>query len=570
MKKALKLVYKQLPLLLFALVILFSAYTAHHFAYNINDSDAASELVLGNLLAEQNKIITTDWYYGSELRLFHSNLVYMPLFKIFHDWQFIRFISILIFQAMLLCSYFYLSRRMKLSLRAYFLSASLLLLPVSLHQGTYFLYQNYYTPTLVYGFLIVGLYLSFLQHSGQKRLGQGLRIAAVLVLSLASCLNGFRQFPSALLPLFLTALAVAVKESGGSAARLADMRRKTFAPLWLAAAICAVGAAGLYIHGHVLMSRYFSYDSMTGSTIALPTADNFRNLLVGYLRLFGFQESCALFSAEGLLSLGGVFAAAVMLAVGLAGLVSRKKSDSYAENFIGSLYPVAMLTITMIFLLVPGHEKYPSYYLPAFAWIFPFLGLFFDRQTFALKIMTAKQLLVTAACLCMLLNGVFYNLYYLNPDGKQVTYESSVPMAVDSTQRLSGVLNYLEENDCEVGYATFWNANIITEATDGKIPMIRIFRRYPLSAYTYYKELTSKLYFDLSFVEDKHIFLLLTWDEVYVFGDSELGIYAIPTYEDEYFRIYEFDFSTEVWDYLLAQAYAYHQDDIIGQLQAEK
>jgi len=73
-----------------------------------------------------------------------------------------------------------------------------------------------------------------------------------------------------------------------------------------------------------------------------------------------------------------------------------------------------------------------------------------------------------------------------------------------------------------------------------------------------------------SVVEDKNVFLLLSQNETGVFGSSELALYAIPTYSDEYFQIYEFDFSTEIWEYLLQEAEYYNQQSVLDQLLPQK
>ncbi len=164
------------------------------------------------------------------------------------------------------------------------------------------------------------------------------------------------------------------------------------------------------------------------------------------------------------------------------------------------------------------------------------------------------------------MNGVFVNLYFINPNAKLVSYTSSGNTEMDTLHRMDGVLQYLDENGCEVGYASFWYANLITELTNGRIPMIPITRQYPDAAYTYMDWLTAKPFREKSFIEDKNIFLLLSVDETFVFGDSGLAAVSIPTYRDEYFQIYEFDFSTEVWEYLLEQAALYRQRSVLEQL----
>ena len=536
-----------LPILLFITVLVFSAFTAWHYSGHILDSDASSELVLGKLLADQNKLITQDWIYSTELRVFAANLVYMPLFKLFDDWQAVRFISILIFQALMAGSYFYLSRRMKMSLHAFFLSASLMLLPLSVVYGRLGLFHNQYSPCFIYGFFIAGLYLSFLEHRGRKRLWQILRLAAMLSLAFISSLNGFRQLPSTMLPLFLTAFVTTLKEHRETSGTLADIPGQNWARTAWAGAVLVVGFAGLLIHTHVL-SQYYQFRNMNTYAVSLQTMDNIRNLFVGYLSLFGFQEGRRLFSAEGILALGSAFAAVVMLFVSLQDIVPRKKPANFPGSFMGAFYPIAMLSMTMIFLIAQGNDNYLQYYLPAFVWIFPYLGLQADRMPASVKRISAKQALIILASLCMLINGVYTNLYYLNPDDKQVVYDPGID--VNTLEHLQGAIDFIQDNELEVGYAYFWDANVVTEATDGSVTMIPIEYDTEYHVLVYHDILTNLRYREEEFVEDKSVFVLATIAHSYYFGDTELAQYSILAYEDEYYRIYIFDFSTDVWEHL--------------------
>lgn len=560
--KTLKRSVKFLPLALFIIIALASCFTAYHFTFHITDSDAASELVLGKILADENIIITTDWFYSSEIRFFNTNLVYMPLFKIIDDWQTLRFVSSLIFQALLVGSYFYLSRRMKLSANAFFLSASLMLLPLSDIYGRFALYQNFYVPCFIYGFMIAGLYLSFWQHGGQKRHWQALRLAAMLALALMSCLNGFRQLPSTMLPLLLTALFVKLRDrsapEGSSAFR--------WKHVWLAGLICAAGLAGLLIHT-LLLPRYGGAESFQTPVMALISADNIRGLLTDYLTLFGYREGGRLFSLGGLIALGGAAAAVLMLVFSLATLFKREKPGTAA--FAATMYPVSMILTTVIFVLISGYENYARYYMQAFIWIYPFLGVMLDWRGVTPRTITLKQALIALTCLLMAVSGVNMHLYYHNAGDQTASTLSGVSTDIHEADRLRPVVDFLEEDGYEVGYATHWNANIITEMTDGRIPMITIIRVYPEFFYTYRDWMTNKQNRELSFVEDKYVFLLLTRDEADIFSGSELAAFAIPVYTDENFTVFTFDFSTEVWDYLLEEAKAMNQTSVLAQLLPE-
>ena len=562
---------RYLPVALFIGAALFSCWTAYYFAGNITDADVSSEMVLGKFLADQNKIFSTDWFYSTEIRMFNANLVYMPLFKIFDSWLLVRFFSSILLQAMIVGSYYYFSRRIQMRKNAFFLSAALMLLPISIHYGRYILYQYYYAPTFIYSFLIAGLFLSFVRRQGQNRLGQALRLAGMAALAFLSCLNGMRQFPATMLPLFLTVLIVTVKSRRGSPLNLREIPKVNWIALGAAGMLCIVGLAGLYVHNSVL-SRYFSVLLRDDSIVSFSSADGLLTLLRSYLRLFGFVEGEALFSLDGVFSIGGAIAAAVLLIVSLGDLVPRKRAADPAAALMQTMYPVAILVLTLILLLTQMDENGYQYYFPSLAWLFPYLAVTLDQGGggFSLKKQTLRQSAVWLTCLFLFFNGIHVNLFFLNPEEKQVGYISSGIREMDTLDRMDGVLKYLEENECEVGYSTFWYANLITELTDGRIPMIPIYRVYPDPAYLYEDWLTAKQFREESFVEDKNVFLLLSIDETYVFGDSELAAYAIPTYQDEYFQIYAFDFSTGVWEYLLEQAEYYHQTSVLEQLSPEK
>ncbi len=420
---------KWLPLLVFIFVVIFSCCTAYHYAYHITDSDAAKELELGKLLADKNKLVTSDWYYSTEIRFFGTNLVYMPLFKILNDWPLIRFLSIIIFQLLLLVSYLYFSRRVELSRRAYFLSAALLLLPAGVVYGRVILYQNYYIPCLVYGFLIAGLSLAILKHSGQhKHLRQVLVLTAMILLSIMSCLNGFRQFPTTMVPLLMTAIVVSLQKCGAKAEFPNDFQKRSRLHIALVCGVCLAGAAGLLIHT-LILPRYLSFRQMNQTTVSLPAFEDIQAIGVGYLSLFGYQEGRTLLSLEGLLALAGAMAGVILLLISLSAIRTERKTYSYPDAFCALLFPLSMLCMTAAFLLMPDQDNYPQYYLPSFAWIFPWLGLQIRRMQTQRKRYTIRQVLVVVSCLVLFANGIYHNVFYLHPTGKQAVYDPRIDIA---------------------------------------------------------------------------------------------------------------------------------------------
>jgi hypothetical protein len=554
-----KRILKIAVLILFVLVVIVSGITSFYIAYHITDADAASELVLGKLLAEQNRIITTDWYYSSEIRLFNTNLVYMPLSKWIDDWHMVRFLSTLIFQAMLVGSYYYLCRRMKIGTTAFFLSASLMLLPLSDVYGRLVLYQCYYTPCFIFGFLIVGLYLSLLEHHKDFVIKQIIRLMVMLALTAMSCMNGFRQLPCTLMPLFLATIWMRIRNRNILEYSMELRRRSTK----IAGLILVAGIAGLYIYT-LILPQYCSSEAVIPSVITMISGTDIRRLILDYLSLFGYQQGFALFSIVGLLSLSGAAGAVIMVFLSFSVMFSKAK---LSENRLALvLYPISMTMMTLLFLAISGYENYARYYLQTFIWIIPFLGTMLDWNSELPFRITGKQILAVFVTILFITNGVHYHLYYHDTEHRIPDASSGLNTDIYNTDYLNLAVEFLEENEYEVGYATHWQANIVTEMTNGRIPMITIQRVYPEYFYLYRDWLTNKQYRELSFVEDKAIFILLTRAEANIFSGSELAAYGILAYEDEHFVIFTFDFSTEVWDYLLEQAIRYNQQNVLNQL----
>lgn len=202
-----------LSALFFALCGLMSLYLTYKTAGNLLDSDASSELVLARLLADTNQILSRDWFYSTELRVLNTQLIYMPLFKIFSDWKLVRFFGALLLQAILVLSYYFLSRQAGFSRNVFFLTGGLLLLPASTPYARIVLLHSYYVPHIAIGFFLLGLLLGF----GNREKKKGLRIAYLvlfLLLSLLSGLGGVRQLLVTFLPLLAAAFLLLLCSDG--------------------------------------------------------------------------------------------------------------------------------------------------------------------------------------------------------------------------------------------------------------------------------------------------------------------------------------------------------------------
>ena len=78
------------------------------------DSDDSAEMILAELLSREGGILSKNWYYSTELRVLNTQLVMAPLFCLFSDWRVVRTVGTGVLLVILLFSYLFLCRSVKL------------------------------------------------------------------------------------------------------------------------------------------------------------------------------------------------------------------------------------------------------------------------------------------------------------------------------------------------------------------------------------------------------------------------------------------------------------------------
>ena len=84
------------------------------WAPNRLDADMASEQLLANLLAQEGGVMSTNWYYSTELRVLNTQLVMAPLFRLFTSWHTVRVVGSVVLILLYLAAWFWFERSAKL------------------------------------------------------------------------------------------------------------------------------------------------------------------------------------------------------------------------------------------------------------------------------------------------------------------------------------------------------------------------------------------------------------------------------------------------------------------------
>ena len=469
----------RIEIFLFILAVAFSAVVTWNASLNFIDSDASSELVLANHLHQTGQVLSRDWYYSTELRALNTQLVYAPLFGLFSDWRKVRFVGAMILQGIMVASYGLLCRALGHGKRAFWAGGALLLLPTSVAYGRIVLYQTYYIPHIAISFALSALVALLAKGGHSEGRGAGvLSLIGLIVLSFLSGVGGVRQIAVTHVPLCLALCLWAVgRLSGRSMAEGEEglVRRRFLGYLGLILLSGLAFGAGYWVNRRLLSLYHFS-DYLT--TAMAWRSDRLSEIAFSILHAFGLRRDIPLFSVQGVASLLGVLAFAVLLRR-LSGAMDGNGAAG-GGDFARSLAPgmlAAGLTVFVLEELLLDKAYAGWYVLPYSVWMAPVVGGWIGDGKDALgqrPVPALRRVLVSFVAVAMVLNGVVNGAYYINPNTFPQPYEGNTNKQADMAERLSPLAELLVSGGYDLGYCTFWQGNILTEMTDGAIPVINI------------------------------------------------------------------------------------------------
>ena len=478
LSKAKHFFLNHLPELLFLLSLAASVITTYYVSKNIFDSDASSEMVLGNYLANTPSfIVSKDWFYSSEIRILHTPLVYSALFHFFSDWSFVRFCGGMILQMILVISYGYVLHQSGFGRKEFFLGSSLLLLPVSVTHGHIVLYHSHYVPNLALSFLLIGLTLEYAAPVNWKRRRPWILLTVLLLFSFVGGLAGVRQLLMTHAPLLVCIAALYFLEDS----RQNHPEKSSFLlPGHASLFLVSLGSAffsflGLLVNTKVL-SRIFSFEHQTEYRVGLLNPSELSDIAYGFFHQFGFREGHSMLSLMGILSIAGIFAGCYCVFLTLQHFFRHTQAHDIRKSIV-QIFSLCVAAINIFIFIISG-KYYPYHYVLYLVVLFPWAILLLTTDLIHLPrnlhLLQARKLLAVLSILILFANG-FINVLYFNgnPEYDQL-YEGLAIQEKDKVSTMKDVSAFLLENGYDIGYATYWNNNILTEITDGRLRMVAV------------------------------------------------------------------------------------------------
>ena len=392
------------------------------------DGDDSAEMILANLLAKEGGILNRNWFYSTEIRVLHNQIVMSLLFRVFKSWHVVRTLGTGILLSVLVLSYLFMCSRLPEGeqLKKW---APAVLMPFSYVYYDIVLYGLHYIPYISILFMSLGLLVS------PKR--RRLLPAPILLMALAfvAGLSGIRMPAIAYVPMFLAAVA----------SFILNRDKKT---VGLGFASCAATGFGYLVYHFILSKTYICMShelSLTGLNFGMA-----KKVLVNTLQFLGVGKPRP--SVRGI---GGIAGTLLALSVAylLILLIKNRKRLSVSLQ-------VVMLTFAFSWILTASSAVFTTAgwanryaIMPCMVFI-PIIGagMAFVRST--------KRKTLTAVVIGALLITSATQVYRFVTEDKL----ADVRPAYD----------YILGSGYTFGYSTWEVGDVLTEVSDGRIHMCKV------------------------------------------------------------------------------------------------
>ncbi len=498
------------------------------------DSDMAAEMIFSRLLLDERKVIATgSWFYSTEFRVLYTQLIMEPLFVFLKSWHWIRLITNVCTYGLLLASYLYMVRPLRLRRGLELFSALLLFVPFSetimlhVHMG------NTYMPHMILIFFVFGLFLR-LTPAGEKKL---LPVGLYVLLCLICGVSGVRYVLALQAPLFLSSLILqaaspafpAFRRKPGLWEAKALLEQEEIRYVFYSGGGLAAAMAGYLINTRIIRQVFVfqTYEAVNFVHIYQGSlTDRLQDTFGSLIMLFGYIPG------KGFLSLRGVITLCGMLI--LAGLVyvwnrlrhilsedggrntepgKRDQSRRFLLLFVGA----AFVLNSFVFVFTTS-TIVPRYYITVVMFMAPLLGIYWETE----------ELLFDRRGLTLLMAAA------LTLSAAKTTYSF---MTTDKNEDKKKVSAFLEDQGYDFGYGTYWNANIMTELTDGAVEVANL---WDVEEGSFFRWSSPAKYYDADYRTGK-VFVLLTRQEYEEHAGAAIVRDREPVYEDEGYVVLHFD-----------------------------
>lgn len=418
------------------------------------DSDMGGEMILADLLnQERDLLLSKNWGYSTEIRVFYLQLIYRITLLIFpHNWFAARMLGQAVWLLLLVLCMLYAGHTLGLRGCGVWAAAALIC-PFGSDHLLFSLLGGFYIPHMILMLLSFALAIQFMQSFGKKL---SIRLALLFLLALVSFINGLGSLKGLMavyMPMLMAALLALAffihSGPGPVSVHSAEFR------FLIGAVVSAASAAFGYLVNSVFLSAHYDFVNQNSLTWGKLDFNAFLDCIAGFLSLLGFPHGNVM-SIYGIL---GAFFFVIVAAVlfSIAFLLGNYRSLSFSIQLLLVTFLCSVLVQASIFSftenILNGVVSY--WWLTTIPMVFLLLQAAW--QHFSFRLPASRLLCAAAFMLCMVFVSIASTHAYFTSGSYRLVPE------------MKPAEEWLLENGYREGYAVFWKANVLTEWSSGQL-----------------------------------------------------------------------------------------------------
>lgn len=482
---------------------------------NLMHSDMSAEVLLSKLLSKEHKLISSNWYYSTEIRIVYTHLIMTPLFAICKSYRLVKQISVVICMMLLMLSFLFLAKKVSNKACVIILGLALLFAPLSNEYLDMQLIGNFYTAQTICTFMVLGFFVK--EHKNIKWfwIHSGIAFLWGIIMGL----SGLRYLASLYAPMVLASLLYMADDKAFFTRLKTDFDGcKSRLAYFVYAVISMAGAFGGFVIHKAYLAKHFSFDQSSVTFVPLDEVpQRFLNSLKLMLEFVGYREK------EVMTPIGIVNVINACLLIFIARVMISLWRQKNLLNTIERLLYYAALSVLFInwYLLVFTNVLMQyRYWLPVYIVTVVMIVIFWNHAGDMSQLWRIAWLLVSVCAIAGSLYAELWQDMHYNDCEKRYAY-----------------MEFLEKEGYDFGYASFWNASVSEYLSNGEIEFASLGLHEFSEPYDW---LQPKAYYQAGYHKGK-CFLLLANTEAAGMdkGDFVIMEDAKKVYTDEYYTIYE-------------------------------
>lgn len=454
MKKASKIIL----IFIFLILLISDVLIAYNIFFQSVYYDSSPELVLADLLANENSVITDSWYYSTEIRVLYTQIVNSILFKIFSDWRIVNTLSLLIHLLILeVALYYFIHKVLKeKNTKCYWIAAIWVLVPYSWIWRLYVLDGMFYIPHFIIMLLAAGGMLSAIQcinkmqdqKQENRKVIVGLCIFQILLAFLAG-MGGIRHLEITYLPIFAASLLLAFYDK--------NRKKEKYIAVKLAMLLLISSGCGYIVNSKILVNL-FDFSSYNDIKLVGFSFSRLENIFGCIHQNFAYVSGIELFTFSGIASICS-FIIWLIVIVMIVVVIKNFKKICFEEQFL-YLFTAMNWLLNIFVLLFTDNAIEARYFLPQVFLLVICIAVFVRRSYLEkglyLRIETMRGISILLVAF-LLLESVNGYRDWINED--------------KNSPELRETVSYLVKNNYAMGYSDFYTGGAIPALSNGEIDM---------------------------------------------------------------------------------------------------